>query len=163
VWCYFVISTRFLGRWEEGVAIPLRLSPTSILETLRKNHGLSISATHLFNPRPPYLYLPSHPFPYYCKLPSLSSVFKLLSPFSPFLYPISQNPKSCLYKDGILDTQFNKGLNCFAPTYSQPFYWLILQKTILYPGLKSPYKKICETRKTQFYSWIAFCRKEKRG
>ncbi len=44
-------------------------------------------------------------------------------------------------RDGILGHKFSKR-ESFAPCYSQPFYWRILEKTILFSGLKNPYKKI---------------------
>jgi hypothetical protein len=52
-------------------------------------------------------------------------------------------------RDRIVEHQFNKTIKSFASGYSQSFYWRILKTTILFSGLKNPYKKICEIRKLE--------------
>jgi hypothetical protein len=46
-----------------------------------------------------------------------------------------------------LDINFTKDSSLLLHAIHSPFYWRILKKTILFSGLKNPYKKIRETRK----------------
>ncbi len=53
------------------------------------------------------------------------------------------------------------GFPIYRPLLS-PFYWQILQKTIFFYDFKNT-SKISAKQETRVYSWIGFCRMEKRG
>jgi hypothetical protein len=61
--------------------------------------------------------------------------------------------------DGILGHEFDITLQFFLHAVPSPFYWRILKKTILFCGLKTPYKKSAK-QKTRVYSCKAFWRTE---
>jgi hypothetical protein len=48
-----------------------------------------------------------------------------------------------------LDINLTKGLSLLPHAIHSPFYWQILEKTILLPGFKIFYKKIRVTRKLE--------------
>ncbi len=56
-----------------------------------------------------------------------------------------------------------KGSSLLLHTIHSPFYWRMLKLTILFSGLKNPYKENPRNNKTWVYSWIEFCRTEKWG
>jgi hypothetical protein len=45
-----------------------------------------------------------------------------------------------------LDIKLTKDLSLLLCAFHSPFYWQILQKTVLFSGFKKPYRKIRETR-----------------
>ncbi len=47
------------------------------------------------------------------------------------------------------DNNLTKDSSLLLHAIHGPFYWRILQKTILYSGFNNPYKKIYETRKLE--------------
>ncbi len=62
----------------------------------------------------------------------------------------------------LLDINLIKDSSLFLHAIHNPFYWWILEKTILFSGFKNSYKNP-RNKKTPVYSWIAFCRREKGG
>jgi hypothetical protein len=77
----------------------------------------------------------------------LDSLLWRMTVYSRVTLTVFSRIKLTLSRDGILGHEFDKRLESFARCYSQSFYWRILQKTILFCGFKTSYKKILETRK----------------
>ncbi len=50
-----------------------------------------------------------------------------------------------------LDINLTKDSSLLLSAIYSPFYWRILRKTILFSGLKNPYKQIRETRKLESF------------
>ncbi len=48
-----------------------------------------------------------------------------------------------------LDINWTKDSSLLLTVIQSPFYWRILKKTILFSGIKNPYKKLRETRKLE--------------
>jgi hypothetical protein len=64
-------------------------------------------------------------------------------------YGVRSRMQNHLFRDGILGHQFNKRLESLLQVIHSPFYWRILQKNILFSGLKKSLHKIRETRKLE--------------
>ncbi len=65
------------------------------------------------------------------------------------------------YRDGILEHQFNKSLESFAPCYSQSLLLADFKENPTLLWFLKSLQKNPQNEKTRVYSWIPFCTREK--